>query len=127
MIRARPLSVLAYLAVLAAAPARADDAQLLQGAAAWGKIVGNTVVAKTGAGASYTDFYGTDGTVRHRDGDGATSGQWTEQGDGVCFDYPDDDDRVCVKVTVTGATGTFMDPDGATDAFTILPGNAKGL
>jgi hypothetical protein len=126
MVRLRSLPALACLAVLAIVPADADDA-MLQGAAAWQKLVGNTVVARTGTGASYTDYYAPDGTVRHQDGDGATTGTWKQNGDAVCFDYPDDDDSVCLKLEVTGTAGSFTDSGGATDTFAILPGNAKGL
>lgn len=128
MTRPSLVPVLACLVALAAAaPCRADDVAPLKGAAAWQKLVGNTVVARTSTGASYTDYYAADGTVRHQDGDGSADGQWRADGDAVCFDYPDDDDRFCVQVTVAGATGTFADAGGATDTFTILPGNARHL
>ncbi len=97
-----------------------------QGVAAWQQLIGNTVVASTRSG-SYIEFYAPDGTLRRVDADGATKGQWAQQGDDVCFDYPDDDDRVCVHVTVHGATGSFTDSDGTADTFQILPGNARNL
>lgn len=112
------LWLLAGLAPSTAAP--------VEGAAAWRLLVGNTVVATT-AGGSYTDYFEPDGGIRHLDADGRTSGQWTLDGDTVCLDFPDDDDRVCLKPRVDGASGTFRDPGGVEDAFTILPGNAKGL
>ena len=107
------------------APGRAEDAKL-EGAAAWQKLVGNTAVVTT-KGGSYTEFYEPSGDLRRVDADGATKGQWVQDGEQVCFDYPDDDDHVCLRVTVQGSSGSFTDPDGTADTFQILPGNAKTL
>lgn len=116
---------LATALLVRAAPLHAEMAKL-EGAAAWQALVGNTVVATT-KGGSYTEFYAPGGGVRRLDGDGATTGRWTQADDGVCLDYPDDDDRICLHVTVEGASGTFTDPDGTADRFEILTGNAKNL
>jgi hypothetical protein len=119
-----PLVAAALL--LGTAASRAEDAKL-EGAAAWQKLVGNTAVVTTKSGSSYTEFYDADGNLRRMDADGATKGQWAQDGDKVCFDYPDDDDRICLHVTTEGSSGIFTDPDGVTDTFQILPGNAKAL
>jgi hypothetical protein len=111
---------------LAALSALYTSAEAAEGADAWKALVGNTIVATT-HGGGYTDYFGEDGTIRRRDQDGATSGHWSVEGDTVCLDFPDDDDRVCVHPRVDGAAGAFRDADGVEDAFTILPGNAKGL
>jgi hypothetical protein len=111
------------LVLLGLARAEAEPAE---GAAAWKALVGNTIVARTKTGG-YTDYFTEDGGIRHLDQDGRTSGHWSLEGDAVCLDYPDDDDRVCVQPRVDGASGSFRDPDGGEDPFTILPGNAKGL
>ena len=103
----------------------AEEAKL-EGTAAWQKLAGNTVVTTTKA-RSYTEFYEPGGVIRRVDADGATRGQWSQDGDRVCFDYPDDDDHVCLRVAVQGDTGTFTDADGTADVFQILPGNAKNL
>ena len=98
----------------------------LTGAPAWQALVGNTVVADTRVG-SYTEYYGPDGTVRHLDKDGKTDGKWALQGEKICFDFADDDDRVCTALELSGSKGAFVDADGSRDTFTVLPGNAKNL
>lgn len=127
MVKAYPYaaSLLIGALMLGTVPARAEDAKL-EGAAAWQKLVGNTAVVTT-KGGSYTEFYEPNGNLRRIDADGATKGQWAQDGAQVCFDYPDDDDRVCLRVAVQGASGSFTDPDGTADTFQILPGNAKTL
>lgn len=117
--------LLAAALVLGIAQARAQETKL-EGAAAWQKLVGNTAVVTT-KGGSYTEFYEADGDLRRIDADGATKGKWTQDADQVCFDYPDDDDHVCLHVAVDGSSGRFTDTDGTVDAFEILPGNAKAL
>ena len=117
--------LLAAVLMLGTAPSRSQDAKL-EGAAAWQKLVGNTAVVTT-KGGCYTEFYEPDGNIRRMDADGATKGQWAQDGAQVCFDYPDDDDHVCLRATVQGASGSFTDPDGTADPFQILPGNAKTL
>lgn len=104
----------------------AAPAPKLTGAAAWQLLVGNTVVAQSHDGG-YTEFFAPDGVVKHLDRDGKATGTWTLQGDKVCFDFPDEDDRSCVQVEVTGQKGAFVDEDKARDTFDVLPGNAKGL
>lgn len=116
---------LAALMLFGASAVAAQEAALA-GPAAWQKLVGNTVVVTT-KGGSYTEFYEADGTLRRLDGDGPASGRWSQDGDRVCFDYPDDDDRVCLQVSVQGPSGRFTDADGTGDAFQILPGNARSL
>ena len=127
MNKAHPARAIALAAALLcqAASAHAEDATL-EGAAAWRTLVGNTVVATTKNG-SYTEYYAPDGAVRRLDRDGATAGRWTQADDGVCLDYPDDDDRICLRVTVRGSLGAFTDADGTADRFEILAGNAKDL
>lgn len=97
-----------------------------QGAAAWQALVGNTAVARSRAGG-YTEFYGPDGAVTHLDKDGKTRGKWSLDGQKVCFDFPEEDDRSCVLVEIDGDKGAFVDEDASRDTFQVLPGNAKGL
>lgn len=125
MAKLHPIGAAAAAALLWASSAAAEDAKL-DGAAAWQALVGNTVVATTKTG-SYTEFYEPGGAIRRVDADGATKGQWTQDGPKVCFDYPDDDDHVCLNVAVQGSSGRFTDADGTADTFQILPGNAKNL
>ena len=103
-----------------AAPSR------MTGPAAWKTLVGNTIVASS-KGGSYTEFFASDGTVKHVDSDGLSKGKWALQGDKVCFDYPEEDDRSCVSLEVTGTKGVFVDEDGTKDLFDVMPGNAKNL
>jgi hypothetical protein len=116
-----PARVIAQQASSADAPAAK-----LTGAAAWQQLVGNTVVAEARSGG-YTEFYGTDGAVIHLDKDGKAKGRWTLEGDKVCFDFPEEDDRSCVNVSLDGRKGAFVDEDASQDTFTLLPGNAKAL
>ena len=75
----------------------------------------------------YTEFYASDGTVKHLDRDGKATGKWSLEGDKVCFEFPEEDDRSCVTVQVEGTKGAFVDEDAAKDSFDIMPGNAKNL
>lgn len=109
------------------APAGTDGPSTArQGAAAWQALVGNTAVAQSRAGG-YTEFYGPDGAVTHLDKDGKTRGKWSLDGQKVCFDFPEEDDRSCVLVEIDGDRGAFVDEDASRDTFQMLPGNAKGL
>lgn len=110
----------------AAAPTEAPQPSALKGAAAWQQLVGNTVVAQ-GRGGGYTEYYAADGAVQHLDSDGKSSGKWSVEGDKICFDFPEEDDRSCVEVESDGKTGTFTDEDKSRDTFTVLPGDAKHL
>ena len=107
-------------------PAAPVAASPSKGAEAWRRLVGNTVVAK-GQGGDYTEYYATNGAVTHLDADGKSTGAWAVEGDKVCFDFPEEDDRSCVDVESDGKTGTFIDEDKSRDTFDVLPGNAKGL
>lgn len=98
----------------------------MTGAAAWQLLVGNTAVANSRTG-DYTEFFLPDGTVKHLDRDGKAAGKWTLEGQKVCFDFPEEDDRSCVQVEVEGAKGAFIDEDASRDTFEILTGNAKNL
>ena len=100
--------LVAAVLIFGTAAGRAQDAKL-EGAAAWQKLVGNTAVVTT-KGGSYTEFYEPGGDLRRTDADGATKGQWAQDGEQVCFDYPDDDDHVCLRVTVQGSSGSFHRP-----------------
>lgn len=116
----------AQSASTAQAASNPSASAVLAGAAAWRALVGNTVVADSRAG-SYTEFFSSDGEVKHLDKDGRATGKWALQNSKICFDFPEDDDRICTDVEVTGSKGAFIDQDGGRDAFDILPGNAKKL
>lgn len=98
----------------------------LSGAAAWAAIVGNTIDGRV-AGREFSDYFDREGAVRHIDGNGSSAGTWALQGDRVCLDFPDDDERNCLTFEVTGTTGSALDDDGDPIRFTVVPGNSKGL
>ncbi len=120
------VAVATAFAPVRVAAQQATPAAKLTGAAAWQQLVGNTVVAEARAGG-YTEFYAADGAVVHLDKDGKAKGRWTLQGDKVCFDFPEEDDRSCVSVELEGSKGAFVDEDATRDTFTLLAGNAKAL
>ena len=105
------------------APARADDA--LTGAAAWARVVGNTVTGTTPDGP-YSELFAADGGLTIVDSDGKAGGRWELKGDRICTRV-DDEDEECRSLEVQGAAGAFVDENGSRYAFTILPGNPKGL
>ena len=98
----------------------------LSGAAAWEAIKGNTILGKV-AGEDFSDYFDPGGAVRHVDGNGQSAGTWAVQGDKVCLDFPEDDERSCLSFEVTGATGTAVDDAGTPLRITVEPGNTKGL
>ena len=106
-------------------PARADDAPALTGAAAWARVVGNTVTGTTPDGP-YSELFGSDGGLTIVDNDGKAGGRWELKGDSLCTRV-DDEDEECRAVEVQGPTGAFIDGKGDRYPFTILPGNPKGL
>lgn len=114
----------AAVAADSAVPAPAGAA--LSGAAAWEALKGNTILGKV-AGEDFSDYFDPGGAVRHVDGNGQSAGTWAVQGDKVCLDFPEDDERSCLAFEVTGSTGTAVDDDGTPLRFTVEPGNSKGL
>jgi hypothetical protein len=111
--------------VCAITPARADDAQALTGAAAWARVVGNTVTGTTPDGP-YSELFSPDGRLTLVDNDGKAGGRWTLKGDRICTQV-DDEDEECRALEVQGQGGAFIDEGGARYPFTILPGDPKGL
>ena len=97
----------------------------LLGTAAWKALVGNTITGKTSTG-TFSEYFDPAGAVRYVDQDGLSAGTWSVQGDRVCVEFPDDDERSCSIFAVTGSEGT-SEEDGNTIRFDVLPGNAKGL
>ncbi len=98
----------------------------LSGAAAWAVLVGNTISGKI-AGEDFSDYFDPGGAVRHVDGNGLSAGTWSLQGDKVCLDFPDDDERSCLTLEVEGSAGTALDDDGTPIRFAVETGNSKGL
>ena len=96
------------------------------GGAAWRAVLGNTISGRTPDGP-YTEFFKPDGTAIHLDRDGKDVGRWALKEPSICFTYPDDDEEDCRKLQVEGTHGTFVDQDGSSYRFEVLPGNPKNL
>jgi hypothetical protein len=116
-----------------AALARTDQPQLAQaaptdkltGLAAWGALVGNTVVGKI-EDKDFTDYYVPDGTVKSMMEGQVATGKWSLEGDKICFVYPDEP-RECYTIEVVGDAARFQDKSGASIRGQILKGNAKNF
>ena len=106
------------------AVARADDAPPLVGAAAWARVVGNTVTGTTPDGP-FSEFFAPDGSLTVVDGDGKAGGRWALKGDRLCTTV-DDEEEECRGLEVQGTAGAFLD-GGARYPFTILTGDPRGL
>ncbi|RYB02219.1 hypothetical protein D3272_22350 [Lichenibacterium ramalinae] len=121
-------ALLAAAAVLSlSAPVRADDAPpALTGAAAWARLVGNTVSGTTPDGP-YDEVFVPDGTLAIVDGDGKAGGTWHWRDPTLCTRVDGEDDEECRTVSVTGTTGAFTDAAGSRYPFEIRQGNAKNL
>lgn len=115
----------------ASAQAPADQPRVevreLSGAAAWEKLVGNTIVG-TVEGRRFAEFYGRDGTVKLRVAGKVAVGKWSVEADNVCFEYPGDP-RECLKPTLgEGGDVTWLNGQGGIDnRGTLKPGNAENL
>jgi hypothetical protein len=102
--------------------------QNLEGHAAVDRLIGNTMTGTSG-GVPYFAFYDRSGTVKMQRGTEVASGQWSRDGEGLCEEFPDDDDETCyiIKLNPEGMTGTMTDADGTAYAIEILPGNPQKL
>ncbi len=109
-----------------ATPEVSSPPRPLTGGEAWNALLGNTISGTTSDGP-YTEFFKPDGTVVHVDRDGKDTGHWALKEPSVCFTYPDDDEEDCRKPRVEGTHGAFLDGDGSSYRFDILPGNPKHL
>lgn len=110
-----------------AAPAAAAAPRRLTGLDAWNALVGNTIAGKNSDGDPLFEFYTKDGVVKQLDDDETATGKWSVKAGKVCFEFPDDDEETCYKVTVDGNVATFTDDDGSGKRYEILTGNPKRL
>lgn len=110
------------------APPAASD-QPLTGAAAWQKLIGNSISGKDEDGNALTEYYLADGTVKQLVDDETATGKWVIKSGKVCFTFPDDDEdeEACYNVTVDGTIATFADDKGSGRRYQIVPGNPKRL
>ena len=111
------LTLAALLAV--STPAFAES--MATGAEISAAISGNTVQGSMSDSGAYTEFYAADGSIKGKD----YSGEWTVEGDTMCFCYGDAPD--CWNVRLKGDAVTWVQDgeDGGTG--TIIAGNPDGF
>lgn len=73
------------------------------------------------------EYYEKDGTVKQMVDTDVASGKWSIANGKVCFEFPDEEDAECYKLTVEGDAATFTDDEGSGRRFQVLPGNPKKL
>ena len=98
----RPLAIAILLL-----PTAALAADPLTGAQILAQIVGNTVEGTAGD-VEYTEFYAADGTIHGLGDDGPYTGQWSIEGDRMCFDLGET--KECDKVQLDGTMLTLAPP-----------------
>ena len=117
----RPLA----LAVSLLLPTAALAAEPLTGPQIQAQIVGNTIEGTAGD-VEYTEFYAPDGTIHGLGDDGPYAGQWSIEGDHMCFDLGET--KECDRVQVDGAKVQLTGDDGSLVAVGELkPGNPGNL
>jgi hypothetical protein len=113
-----------------AAPQQSDPAPApapkLTGADALKALIGNTVTGKVDD-KEFTDFYLPDGTVKSVLDAQTVTGKWAQEGDKLCFTYPDEP-RDCYAIEVSGDSVSFTDSTGSSVVRAqIQKGNARNL
>jgi hypothetical protein len=98
----------------------------LTGAAAWKALVGNSITGMTDDGP-ITQYYLPDGKVRQLVNSALTRGKWQLSGERVCFQFFAEADPPCYGVEVAGEIVTFLEDDGTTISYRLLPGNPRRL
>ena len=111
------LTLAALLAV--STPAFAES--MATGAEISAAISGNTVQGSMSDSGACTEFYAADGSIKGKD----YSGEWTVEGDTMCFCYGDAPD--CWNVRLKGDAVTWVQDgeDGGTG--TIIAGTPDGF
>jgi hypothetical protein len=122
------LSLLTLGPALAQQPPSPSGEGKLIGRAAIDKLIGNTM-SGTAQGSPYFAFYDKDGTVRMQRDGAVSTGQWSSDGEGLCEEFPEDEDETCYTLALDGdgATGIMTDADGVAYMIGILPGNSRKL
>lgn len=117
----RPLAIV--LPLLLSATASAADA--LTAAEIQARIVGNTIEGTAGD-VEYTEFYAADGTIHGLGDDGPYAGQWSIEGDRMCFDLGET--KECDRIQLDGTKVQLLGDDGSLVAVGELkPGNPGNL
>lgn len=94
---------------------------------AWNALVGNSIIGKDSEGSALVEYYQKDGTVKQRIDDEIATGTWSFKTGEVCFEFPDDEEETCYKVTLDGSIATFTGDDGVDRRYEVLEGNPKKL
>jgi len=114
-------AIVALLSACASSGGSEQTSQMLSGAEIREVIAGNTVVGSMADGTEYAEFYAADGTVRGAD----YTGDWTIDGDRMCFDYPAGE--TCYRVAVEGDTVSWMIDGEVKGTGTLREGNPKSF
>lgn len=85
-------------------------------------ISGNTVQGNMDASGAYAEFYDVDGTIKAVD----YSGQWSVEGDTMCFAYPETPTE-CWNVEISGDQVRWIKDGASQGTGTILKGNVNGF
>lgn len=85
-------------------------------------ISGSTVQGNMDSSGPYAEYYAPDGTIKGKD----YSGQWSVEGDTMCFLYPDTP-KDCWNVEIEGDQLRWMKNGASHGTGTIVKGNANGF
>lgn len=106
-------------------PLAALAAEKLTAAGIQAQIVGNTIEGSAGE-VEYTEYYAPDGVIRGLGDDGPYAGQWTIEGDKMCFDLGET--KECNTIEVDGTKVRLLGDDGSPAAIgEIKRGNPGNL
>ena len=91
-------------------------------------LSGNSMTGVTSKGVEWTEFYAPGGAIRGISKGERHSGNWSTDGDRVCFDYPAWEYRVCATVSpAAGSKYLFHDDKGKINEYTVLKSNPSDL
>jgi hypothetical protein len=97
----------------------------LIGKTAWDRLVGNSI-AGTEDGKALVEFYAADGTAKSMMDNQISTGNWTLEGEAICFKYSGVP-KECYRIEVFGDAATFYNEKGDGGRYAILKGNPHGL
>ncbi|TXH41178.1 MAG: hypothetical protein E6Q90_12350 [Actinobacteria bacterium] len=107
-----------------ATPAPSNTGKPVTGADLTALLAGRTFSGSY-QGAPYSEYYDGDGTLRGKDGAGATTGTWKVEGDTVCFTFTSDanPETGCYTANVDGNTVYWFKDGKYNDTATFVVGN----
>ena len=112
-------SLLTAVLAIAAMPAFAET--LATGAEITAAVAGNTVQGSMLESGAYTEFYQADGVIKGAD----YTGNWSIEGDQMCFDYGDGAD--CWSVRLDGTSVTWVKDGADNGTGTVVTGNPNNF